>query len=169
MTPVNMARHRNNPNMPFWKMIKEGYDHFEVTRQEPKVEFCEAKYVFDPAPTPGVSRPPVFNASAKCPAYVVPDEIAQAVRDKQRQDDAKVAELISKGTPVAQRRPGTRSGGMHSVFASIPDGSTGLSEAEGSSVQASAFCARPARFRRTSIRRRRPPRWRRPATNPWSR
>jgi len=28
MTPVNMAKHRNNPNMPFWKMIKEGYDHF---------------------------------------------------------------------------------------------------------------------------------------------
>lgn len=27
MTPVNMAKHRNNPNMPFWKMIKEGYDH----------------------------------------------------------------------------------------------------------------------------------------------
>ena len=47
MTPVNMAKHRNNPNMPFWKMIKEGYDHFEVTRQEPKVDFCEKKYVFD--------------------------------------------------------------------------------------------------------------------------
>jgi len=41
MTPVNMAKHRNNPNMPFWKMIKEGYDDFEVTRQEPKVDFCE--------------------------------------------------------------------------------------------------------------------------------
>ena len=47
MTPINMAKHRNNPNMPFWKMIKEGYDHFEVTRQEPKVDFCEKKYVFD--------------------------------------------------------------------------------------------------------------------------
>jgi hypothetical protein len=129
--------------MPFWKMIKEGYDHFEVTRQEPKVEFCEAKYVFDPAPTPGVSRPPVFNASAKCPAYVIPDEIAQAVRDKQRQDDAKVAELIAKGTPVAQRRTDI-DGGMHSVFASkIPDGSTGLSEADGASIQASAFSRAP--------------------------
>ena len=70
MTPVNMAKHRNNPNMPFWKMIKEGYDHFEVTRQEPKVEFCENKYVFDPAAPPNASRAPVFNASAKCPAYV---------------------------------------------------------------------------------------------------
>ena len=31
MTPVNMAKHRNNPNMPFWKMLKQGDDHFEVT------------------------------------------------------------------------------------------------------------------------------------------
>jgi len=52
MTPLNMARHRNNPNMPFWKMIKEGYDHFEVTRQEPKVDFCEKKYVFDAVKLP---------------------------------------------------------------------------------------------------------------------
>src|ERR1700681_1928827 len=110
MTPINMARHRNNPNMPFWKMIKEGYDHFEVTRQEPKVEFCESKYVFDPAAPPNAPRAPVFNASAKCPAYVIPDEIADAVREKQRQDDAKPAALIAKGTPVAQLRPGIDGG-----------------------------------------------------------
>ena len=64
MTAANMAKHRNNPNMPFWKMIKEGYDHFEVTRQEPKVEFCENKYVFDPAQPPSSSKPLTFNASA---------------------------------------------------------------------------------------------------------
>src|ERR1700719_3649493 len=52
MTPMNMAKHRNNPNMAFWKMIKEGYDHFEVTRQEPRVDFCEKKYVFDAAKPP---------------------------------------------------------------------------------------------------------------------
>src|ERR1700760_2271697 len=87
MTPVNMAKHRNNPNMPFWKMIKEGYDHFEVTRQEPKVEFCENKYVFDPAQPPNSSKPLVFNASAKCPAYVVPQELADAVHEKEQQDE----------------------------------------------------------------------------------
>ncbi|HEX2257115.1 MAG TPA: murein L,D-transpeptidase family protein, partial [Afifellaceae bacterium] len=27
MTPENMARHRNNPNMAFWRMLKEGHDH----------------------------------------------------------------------------------------------------------------------------------------------
>ncbi|MGY4328950.1 murein L,D-transpeptidase YafK [Bradyrhizobium sp. LB7.2] len=83
MTPVNMAKHRNNPNMPFWKMIKEGYDHFEVTRQEPKVDFCEKKYVFDATKAPDAKRDPVFDASAKCPAYVIPEDIARAVREKE--------------------------------------------------------------------------------------
>src|SRR6478735_4173327 len=78
MTPLNMAKHRNNPNMAFWKMIKEGYDHFEVTRQEPKVDFCEKKYVFDAVKAPDAKRDPVFDASAKCPAYVIPDEVADA-------------------------------------------------------------------------------------------
>jgi murein L,D-transpeptidase YafK len=143
MTPVNMARHRNNPNMPFWKMIKEGYDHFEVTRQEPKVEFCEQKYVFDPAAPPNATKAPVFNASAKCPAYVIPDEIADAVREKQQQDNAKVAELIAKGTPVATRRPDI-DGGMNKVFAAkIPDGSTGLSEPEAPGLQTAAYARAP--------------------------
>src|SRR5712675_652849 len=94
MTAANMAKHRNNPNMPFWKMIKEGNDHFEVTKQEPKVEFCENKYVFDPAQPPNSSKPLVFNASAKCPAYVIPDEIADAVREKQQEEQADTAKLI---------------------------------------------------------------------------
>src|ERR1700723_1010051 len=47
MTPINMAKHRNSPHMAFWKMLKQGYDHFEVTRLEPKVEVCEKRYVFN--------------------------------------------------------------------------------------------------------------------------
>ena len=47
LTATNFARHRNNPNMPFWRMLKEGGDHFEVTRQEPKVDVCEKRYVFN--------------------------------------------------------------------------------------------------------------------------
>ena len=128
MTPLNMAKHRNNPNMPFWKMIKEGYDHFEVTRQEPKVDFCEKKYVFDAAKPPDATKDLVFDASAKCPAYVIPDEVANAVRDKQQADQAEIAQLVAKGTPVARSNTGI-DGGMNRVFASkLPDGSTGLSE-----------------------------------------
>jgi murein L,D-transpeptidase YafK len=142
MTPVNMARHRGNPNMPFWKMIKEGYDHFEVTRQEPKVEFCENKYVFNPA-QPAGGRPLSFQAGARCPAYSVPSEIADAVLNKQRNDDAKTNELISKGTPMATRRPDI-DGGMNRIFASkIPDGSTGLSEPDLPGTQTVAHARAP--------------------------
>jgi murein L,D-transpeptidase YafK len=47
MTPRNLARHRANPNMAFWRNLKEGYDHFEVTRQEPQVDVCNRQYVFN--------------------------------------------------------------------------------------------------------------------------
>jgi murein L,D-transpeptidase YafK len=135
MTPINMAKHRNNPNMPFWKMIKEGNDHFEVTRQEPKVDFCEKKYVFDAAKPPNATRDLVFDASAKCPAYVIPEEVADAVREKQATDLAETARLIAKGTPVARANTGI-DGGMHRVFAArVPEASTGLSEpGDGSSL-----------------------------------
>lgn len=128
MTPVNMAKHRNNPNMPFWKMIKEGWDHFEITRQEPKVDFCEKKYVFDATRAPNATRDPVFDASAKCPAYAIPDELADATREKEQQDAAETAKLISKGTPVARLNTGI-DGGMNKIFAArVPEGNTGLSE-----------------------------------------
>src|ERR1700680_2815744 len=144
MTPLNMAKHRNNPNMPFWKMIKEGYDHFEVTRQEPKVDFCEKKYVFDAEKAPDARRDPVFDPSAKCPAYAVPQEVADAMREKQQQDQAETAKLISKGTPVARANPGI-DGGMNKVFAAkLPDGSTGLSEGgEGQSLSLAALSRAP--------------------------
>ena len=142
MTPVNMAKHRNNPNMPFWKMIKEGYDHFEVTRQEPKVDFCEKKYVFDAAKAPNAKRDPVFDASAKCPAYVIPDEIADAVRERQQQEAAETAKLIAKGTPVARLNTGI-DGGMNKVFAAkLPEGNTGLSEGGDSQSLATLALAR---------------------------
>src|ERR1700726_243416 len=144
MTPINMAKHRNNPNMPFWKMIKEGYDHFEVTRQEPKVDFCEKKYVFDAEKAPDARRDPVFDPSAKCPGYVVPQEVADAVREKQQEDQAEYAKLVAKGTPVARANPGI-DGGMNKVAAAkMPDGFTELSEGgEGQSLSLAAFTRAP--------------------------
>jgi murein L,D-transpeptidase YafK len=150
MTPLNMAKHRNNPNMPFWKMIKEGYDHFEVTRLEPKVDFCEKKYVFDAAKAPDAKRDPVFDASAKCPAYVIPNEIADAVREKQQEDEVETAKLIAKGTPVARMNTGI-DGGMNKVFASkLPNGSTGLSEGgEGEGLSLVALTRAPGTIPQT--------------------
>src|SRR6202047_4790233 len=144
MTPINMAKHRNNPNMAFWKMIKEGYDHFEVTRQEPKVNFCEKKYVFDAVRAPDAKQDPVFQASAKCPAYVIPDEIADAVREKQQEEAAETAKLVARGTPVARLNTGI-DGGMNQVFAArVPGGNTGLSEGgEGQSLSLLALSRAP--------------------------
>src|ERR1700704_6996347 len=93
MTPLNMAKHRNSPNMAFWKMLKEGYDHFEVMRLEPKIDVCEKRYVFD-AEASGK-----FSAADRCPAYKVPDDIVAAVRDKQRRDDIQTAELVNPARP----------------------------------------------------------------------
>ena len=142
MTPVNMAKHRNNPNMPFWKMIKEGYDHFEVTRQEPKVDFCEKKYVFDAAKSPNATRDPVFDASAKCPAYVIPDEIADAVREKQQRDGGRDHQAGRQGHAGGALNTGI-DGGMNKIFAAkIPEGNTGLSEGGDSQSLATLALAR---------------------------
>jgi len=66
MTPANLAKHRDNPNMPFWHMLKDGNDHFEVTRLEPKVDVCESRYVFD-AEVPASVRQGSFNPIGTCP------------------------------------------------------------------------------------------------------
>ena len=67
MTALNMAKHRNNPNFAFWKMIKEGYDHFEATHQEPKVAVCEKRYVFDAAPPDNASQAALVQSARQVP------------------------------------------------------------------------------------------------------
>jgi murein L,D-transpeptidase YafK len=114
MTPANLARHRTNPNMAFWKMIKEGNDHFEVTHLEPKVDVCDRHYVFDAA-SPNSSRPLAFNATGRCPAFVVAPEIAGAALEKQRNDEAQFAQLVRSNSAVAPVRTGL-DGGSNSVF-----------------------------------------------------
>lgn len=114
MTPQNMAKHRNNPNYAFWKMLKRGNDHFEVTRLEPKVDVCEKKYVFDAEPV-NASTPLRFNPVGACPRYTVPQEVADAVNDKQRREEVQTAQLVSRGTPAAPVRS-YADGGMNKMF-----------------------------------------------------
>jgi murein L,D-transpeptidase YafK len=135
-TPTNFARHRNNPNMPFWRMLKEGVDQFEITRQEPKVDVCEKRYVFN-AESPQNASPAgdgiklgtpwggfrdaqpqqaslKFNPTGKCPAYQVPTDVMAELKTKQRADDQQIAALSSRVT-LAPIRTG-RDGGMHPMF-----------------------------------------------------
>ena len=109
MTPLNMAKHRNSPHMAFWKMLKQGNDHFEVSRREPKVAVCDKRYVFD-AETNGK-----FSPAGACPPYQVSQELAAAVAEKQKRDERQMAEYISKGTPTVAVVTRT-DGGMHPTF-----------------------------------------------------
>jgi murein L,D-transpeptidase YafK len=108
MTPENMAKHYDNPNIDFWKMLKVGYDAFDLTHTPPKVDVCDQHYVFDA--DAGTAK---FDASAKCPAYRVPEPIATALANRKAADDAKFAATVvalkqakgSGGTSVATVQP----------------------------------------------------------------
>jgi hypothetical protein len=91
LTPANLARHRTNPHLAFWKMLKIGNDHFEATHLEPKVDVCNRLYVFDAQPPPNSPNPLVFNPTVKCPAFVVNPKIARRALEKQRTDEVEYA------------------------------------------------------------------------------
>jgi murein L,D-transpeptidase YafK len=116
MTPLNLAKHRNSPHLAFWRMIKQGHDHFEVTGQEPKVDVCDKHYVFDAAPPQGSSTPLNFNPRGHCPVFEIPADVAAAVKEKHDNDEREFATLVSRGTPVVASRGGV-DGGMNPVFA----------------------------------------------------
>jgi murein L,D-transpeptidase YafK len=115
LTPANLARHRNNPNLAFWKMLKIGNDHFETTQLEPKVDVCNRLYVFDAQPPPNSPRPLLFDPAGKCPAFVVNPEIARRALDKQRADELAYAQLAEEDVPVAPIYSGL-DGGMNKAF-----------------------------------------------------
>jgi murein L,D-transpeptidase YafK len=115
MTPANLARHRTNPHVAFWKMLKIGYDHFETTHLQPKVDVCDRRYVFDAQSPPNSPSPLVFNPSGPCPAFVVSPKIARAALEKQRADETEYARLVEEKMPVAPVYTGL-DGGMNEAF-----------------------------------------------------
>jgi murein L,D-transpeptidase YafK len=115
LTPLNMAKHRNSPHMAFWRMIKEGSDHFEASRSEPHVDVCEKRYVFDARAPGNASTPPTFHPRDKCPAYEIPEAIASAVKAKQASDERAFAEYVNKGVATVAVKTGA-DGGMHPLF-----------------------------------------------------
>jgi murein L,D-transpeptidase YafK len=115
LTPANLARHRTNPSLAFWKMLKIGNDHFETTHLEPKVDVCNRLYVFDAQPPPNSHAPLVFNPTDKCPAFVVNPQIARRALEKQRADELEYAKLLQDNVPAAPIYSGL-DGGMNQAF-----------------------------------------------------
>ncbi len=115
LTPQNLARHRNNPNLPFWKMLKVGNDHFETTGREPKVDVCNRSYLFDAQPSPNAPQPPAFNATEPCPPTIVHPDVALKALEKRRADERAIARLVEANVPAAPIYIGL-DGGMHESF-----------------------------------------------------
>ena len=73
MTAENLARHAEDPNAPFWEMLKIGTDAFVANGRPPTVAVCDQRYVFNPVATgdldPNASCPPGIEprlAAAGC-------------------------------------------------------------------------------------------------------
>jgi murein L,D-transpeptidase YafK len=109
MTAENLAKHRLDPNIGFWKNLKEGNDHFEVTKEEPQVAYCGRGYVFN------ASASGAMDPLSACPPLKRDPEIVASVSAKAAKDDEKIAELSPSVPPV---RIVYQDGGMHPSFAS---------------------------------------------------
>ena len=92
MTPENLARHRQDPNVAFWRNLKEGSDRFEVTGAEQGVGVADGRYVFDAGD----------------------EATAGAVARRQADDERQVAALVASGTPAV--RLVYEDGGQHRSF-----------------------------------------------------
>ena len=113
MTAGNMAKFRLDPNIEFWKNLKDGSDHFEVTKAEPSVMVCGKHYVFDASASGEVS------ASEACPSLNRDENVEALVAEKEHKDEAKVADLVASG--VKPIRVIYADGGQNPVFAGYKD------------------------------------------------
>ena len=95
MNAANMARYRNDPNYQFWTMLKEGYDHFEITKVPPKVDVCEKRYVFNRVAEAGAS----FNPTGACPATTQPQPLLTAYQSYKSQYDSAFASATGGEAP----------------------------------------------------------------------
>jgi murein L,D-transpeptidase YafK len=113
MTAENLAKFRLDPNIGFWKDLKNGSDHFEVTKAEPSVTVCGKRYVF------GATAKGEVSASEPCPALTRDQDVEALVADKEQKDDAKVADLVASG--VKPIRLVYADGGQNAVFVGYKD------------------------------------------------
>ncbi len=109
MTAENMAKHRLDPNIGFWRELKTGADEFEVTKMQTPVGVCNRHYVFAKAKG-GAS----FDAESACPPLDLDQEILRAVSDKEARDDSEIQGLIAKG--VKPIRIVYQDGGQNPAF-----------------------------------------------------
>ncbi len=92
MSAENMAKYRSDPNIDFWRQLKEGADIFEATGEEPRVNVISARYAFN-ARTP---------------------ELEQTARAHRAQEEARTTAIAKEGG--ATIRTTYADGGQHAIF-----------------------------------------------------
>ncbi|MFC1457886.1 MULTISPECIES: L,D-transpeptidase family protein [Microvirga] len=91
MTAENLAKHRLDPNIAFWRNLKEGSDYFEIARDEPRVSVANQQYAFS------------GDAS-----------VMTSVAQKRQSDDQQVGALAANG--VQPVKVVYADGGQHESF-----------------------------------------------------
>ncbi len=104
MTAENMAKKVNHPKFEFWKMLKEGSDHFEVTNKQPKVDVCEKRYVFNRIADEGDR----FNSRLECPPTKTSRSLALAFNSKQSKDQAIFDKILKRNATSPFVKPEDR-------------------------------------------------------------
>lgn len=92
MTAANMAKHVTNPHFEFWKMLKEGYDHFELTNYPPKVDVCEKRYLFNRETSEGNE----FKSTAACPPVTMPKRLIELYSEKRTAEKAEFSKALKR-------------------------------------------------------------------------
>jgi murein L,D-transpeptidase YafK len=96
MTAENLVRHRSDPNIGFWRQLKEGSDRFEAIRREPVVSVTAGQYTFKQSSD--------RDAEAQIATY-------------RAQEQDHMAVLLEEGRPSV--RTTYEDGGQHPTFAAL--------------------------------------------------
>ena len=92
MTAGNLAKQVTNPHFEFWKSLKEGYDHFEITNFPPKVDVCDKRYVFNREAVEDAE----FSSSKACPEVTMPASLISAYKKKLAEEQAEFAKALRR-------------------------------------------------------------------------
>lgn len=88
-TPEKLGEYKDHKHAAFWRNIREGAAHFDLTKRPPKVDVCDRTYQFN-AKTASGAR---LNARAACPNLIRDADLTTRVaRVLTNQDEVAIAQ-----------------------------------------------------------------------------
>jgi murein L,D-transpeptidase YafK len=96
MSAQNMARYRSDPNIAFWRELKEGSDRFEATGEELAVSVVNGRYAFAPSADPTMET---------------------AAAERRAREQTRIAAFVAEGSAAV--RTTYSDGGQNPYFAAL--------------------------------------------------